>query len=175
MTVINSSCVGAELATVVAAPLSFEEALLRGEAKGFAVCAKSLRFARLPEVVATTYAEIGGPNCFYVFEAEDEARRRLAEVPSQEQLGWQLSVREISYRPMRDNRDGPKLDLCGHPFAMRGFLVDRSGVCTQWQHPGWLGWRDLSWRVPSANGMQAGGVESGIFRRMAAWVRGVFH
>ena len=49
---------------------SFAEALRCGEAKGYAVCAKPLRFARLPDIVATTFAELGDANCYSVYQSE---------------------------------------------------------------------------------------------------------
>lgn len=129
-----------------AAPLpaparSFEEALLRGEAKGYAVCAQALRFARLPDTVATTFAEIGDANCSFVFQNEADATRRPGRIRPEDQLGWIFNVREIIHLAPAGPNDGPKLDLHGHPFQMRGFLVDESGGVTEWKHPGKLGWR----------------------------------
>jgi hypothetical protein len=120
---------------------SFEEALRGGEAKGYAVCAKPLRFARLPDTVAATFAEIGDANCYFVFQKEADATRRLEQIRPEDQLGWIFSVREIAHLAPAGPNDGPKLDLHGHPFEMRGFLVDQSGGVTEWRHPGKLGWR----------------------------------
>ena len=147
---------------------SFETALLCGEARGYAVCAKPLRFARLPDTVATTFAELGDENCYYVFESEAEANRRLAQIPPEDHLGWDFSVREVLHLASPGQNDGPKLDLQGHPFAMRGFVVETSGTTKEWVHPGRLGWRgpttDGSVAVAGQNG-------PGLLEGLKLWVR----
>jgi hypothetical protein len=117
-------------------PGSFEQALLRREANGYAVCAKPLRFSKLPDSVVTTFAEIGEENCYYVFEKQDEAERRLAQIHPNDRLGWIFSVIEVSYLCRLRPNDGPKLDPCGFPFKMRGVIVDKSGIITKWGHRG---------------------------------------
>jgi len=119
----------------------FAQALLHGEVSGYAVCAKPLRFSQLPESVATTFAELGEMNCYYVFEKQDEAEQRLAQIPSNDALGWIFSVKEVSYLIHLGPNDGPKLDPAGFPFEMKGFVVDKSGTVTEWVHPGRFGWR----------------------------------
>lgn len=121
---------------------SFAWSLRHGLAKGFAVCAKPLRFAELPEAVATTYAEIGETDCGYVFESEAAAQRRLAAIPPEGRLGWKFSIKEVSYRAEKGARDGPTLDVTGHPFAMRLFVVDKDGGMARWEHGGSIGWSD---------------------------------
>jgi len=145
----------------------FEEALLCGEAKGYAVCAKPRRFARLPDTVATTFAEIGEDDCYYVFESEAEASKRMAQIPPEDRLGWLFSVREVSYLSSIGENDGPKLDICGYPFAMRGFVVDASGVVTEWLHPGKLGWRGPTVDVPLVKGEHA----PSLIQRIVSWLR----
>ena len=76
---------------------TFAQALLHGEVSGYAVCAKPLRFSQLPESVATTFAELGEMNCYHVFENQEEAERRLAQIPPNDALGWIFSVKEVSY------------------------------------------------------------------------------
>ena len=120
---------------------TFAEALVDGSACGYAVCVKPLRFAALPESLVTTFAEVGGENCYRVFEREEDARRQLARMPVDEVLGLVTSVREIVYLAALGRTDCPRLDAQGLPFAMRGFLVDRTGAITEWRKPGRLGWR----------------------------------
>jgi hypothetical protein len=102
----------------------FAQALLHGEVSGYAVCAKPLRFSQLPESVATTFAELGEMNCYYVFEKQAEAEQRLAQIPSNDALGWIFSVKEVSYLRHLGPNDGPKLDPADFPFEMKGFVVN---------------------------------------------------
>ncbi|HVU47667.1 MAG TPA: hypothetical protein VHD85_16170 [Terracidiphilus sp.] len=151
-----------------AAKHTFEEALLLGETKGYAVCAKPLRFARLPDTVATTLAELGDEGCFHVFQSEAEANKKLAQIPPEDRLGWVFSVREVAYLASVGSNDGPKLDLRGHPFQMQGFVVDSSGNVTPWRHPGRLGWRGPTAVVPPA---ESDHPEPGLMRKIASWLR----
>jgi hypothetical protein len=153
-----------------AATRSFENALLNRETVGYAVCAKPLRFARLPDTVATTYAEIGDENCFYVFERQAEATARMAKIPSDDRLGWLFSIRKVSYLAATGRNDGPKLDPSGHPFAMRGFIVDASGATIEWRHPGKIGWRGPYIDVPPVKAEQPG---PGLMQRIGSWLRGL--
>ena len=125
------------------AALDYARRLREGSAKGYAVCAKPLRFAALPDAVVTTYAEIGDDNCCYCFESEAEARRRLEAIPPDNRLGWVFSVKEVSYRSEKGTWDGPTLDTTGHPFAMRYLVVEQTGTVAEWRHGGTIGWRDL--------------------------------
>ena len=154
---------------------SFEEALLCGEAKGFAVCAKPLRFARLPDTVATTFAEIGDDGCYYIFQSEAEATKRLAQVTPEDRLGWIFSVREAAYFANAGKNDGPKLDFRGHPFQMRGFIVDLSEAVTEWRHPGKLGWRGPTVATADMPPMRAGEPQPSRMQRMVSWVRGLLN
>jgi len=108
------------------------------------VCAKPLRFSHLPDSVAITFAEIGDVNCYYVFETRDDARRQLAQIPPDDRVGRLFSVIEVAYLRRLKANDGPKLDPCGFPFRMRGFIVDKSGAVTKWGHRGRFGWRGLT-------------------------------
>lgn len=153
---------------LLAPTLSFAEALRRGDTKGYAVCAKPLRFARLPDTVATTFAEIGDANCYFVFQNEADATRRLGQIRPEDQLGWIFSVREIFHLAPAGPNDGPKLDLHGHPFQMRGFLVDQSGGVSEWKHPGKLGWRGPRADKPE---VKKDPTEPGLLQKFAAWWR----
>jgi hypothetical protein len=146
----------------------FEDALLCGEARAYAVCAKPRRFGRLPDTVATTFAEIGEVGCFYVFESEAEANRRMAQIPPEDRLGWLFSVREVSCLSSIGKNDGPKLDICGYPFAMRGYVVDAAGAVTEWCHPGKLGWRGPIGEDPAAISEPP---TRSLIRRMVSWLR----
>jgi hypothetical protein len=119
----------------------FEDALLRGETAGYAVCVKPLRFAAFPEHVVETFAELGETDCYYVFEREADAWRTFDEIAPERRLGGLFQVRRVSYLSELGPGDGPRLDLCGHPFAMRGFIVDGEGAMKEWRHPGRFGWR----------------------------------
>lgn len=121
---------------------SFSDALLRGE-PGYAVCIMPQRFARLPEAIAVSFAEIGEPNSYYVFATEEGARERLQRIPECDRFGYVFTIRKIHFLPISTPRDGPRLDATGHPFQMRGFIVDQSGNEKRWTHSGKLGWRDL--------------------------------
>jgi hypothetical protein len=121
---------------------TFEQALLRGEASGYAICVKPLRFAKLPNTIATAFAEIGEAHCYYVFELESEARAQMERIPPQERLGCILSIESIRYIPEWGPQNGPRFDATGHPSRMRGFVVDRFGAITEWKHAGRLGWHD---------------------------------
>lgn len=124
--------------------VTFEAGLLRGEASGYAVCVKPLRFAKLPDAIAMTFAEIGEPNCYYVFESEADAAAALQRMPSSAQLGCELTIRTVRYLGEADRRTGPRLDATGHPFEMRGFIVDKNGATKEWAQSGKLGWRDAN-------------------------------
>jgi hypothetical protein len=154
--------------TMPATTRSFEEALLCGEAKGYAVCATPLRFAKLPDTVATTFAEIGEEGCYYVFQREADATKSLAQISPANRLGWVFSVREVSYLASAEKNDGPKLDFHGHPFQMRGFAVDLSGAVTEWPHPGKLGWRGPTVEVSPVSSDQPA---PGLIQRIASWLR----
>jgi hypothetical protein len=125
-----------------AVKMAFEAALLSGDGSGYAVCVKSARFEKLPDVLATTFAEIDRDNCYYVFELERDARTHLDAIPADEKLGQLYEVREIILLDPPEASDGPRLDPCGYPFAMRGILVDRNGGMAEWRHTGKLGWRN---------------------------------
>ncbi len=123
---------------------SFAEALIGGAARGYVICVKPRRFEKLPDNVVETFAEIGADGGFAVFEVEADARRQLEQIPPAMRLGGNFRVKEICWLPHVAPRGGPLLDLGGYPFAMRGYLVDRSGGHTAWPHPpGRLGWKDL--------------------------------
>jgi hypothetical protein len=126
------------------AVLTFEGALLRGEVTGFVVCAKPLRFDKLPDAVATSFVEVAGANGYYVFESESDARTLLESISADERLGSTYHVREVQYLPDGGPRDGPRLDPTGHPFQMRGYIVDKAGQRSEWRHSGKLGWRDAA-------------------------------
>jgi hypothetical protein len=119
----------------------FAQALLHGEASGYAVCAKPREFSRFPDSAVTTFAEISEVNCYYVFEKQEEAEQRLRQIPLDDTLGWVFSVKEVSYLRHVGPNDGPTLDPACFPFEMKGFVVDRSGTVTKWVHPGRFGWR----------------------------------
>lgn len=121
---------------------TFEEALLRGETGGYAVCVKPLRFAKLPDVVATSFIEVGEDNCYYVFETKAGAQAQLDRVPPGERLGCEHTIREVRCLPGATSRDGPQFDATGHPFEMRGFIVDQTGNVKEWRHAARLGWRE---------------------------------
>src|SRR5947209_2778609 len=103
---------GSSSSSVAAAAvkMAFEAALLSGSESGYAVCVKSTRFAKLPDVLATTFAEIDRDNCYYVFELERDARARLDTIPPDEKLGRLYDVREIILLDPPDASDGPRLD-----------------------------------------------------------------
>ena len=147
---------------------TFEEAILRGEATGFSVGAKPLRFARLPNSIATAFAEIGDVNCYYVFETRAEARRRLKLIPPASRLGWIFSVRKVSHLRGLEASGGPQLDVRGHPFEMRGFVVDKSGVVSEWIHGGRFGWGG-----PAEEDKPARQPKLSLRKRIAARVRGL--
>jgi hypothetical protein len=121
--------------------LTFEAALLSGDARGYAVCLKPLRFAKLPDHVAMTFAEIRQPNRYYVFEVKADANRYLEQIPAEDRLGATFSVQEVRVIHAPDSRHGPKCDPSGHPFQMRGFIVDQHGATKEWTHEVMLGWR----------------------------------
>lgn len=144
--------------------------LRHGLAKGFAVCAKPLRFAQLPDVVVTAYAEIGEPDCCYVFESQAEARRRLDQIPPENRLGWIFSILEVSYQAEKGSADGPTLDVSGHPFAMRIFVVEKSGEIARWEHGGHIGWRGAAPNLLEGSSEEAA-VESVFDQLQAAFSR----
>jgi hypothetical protein len=125
------------------APISFEQALLRGEASGYAICAKPLRFAKLSDAIASSFVELDEENRYHVFELEAEAARRLEQIPADERLGRVLSVQKVRYLPDWTSRDAPQFDATGHPFEMRGFVIDQTGAVKEWKHSGRLGWREV--------------------------------
>jgi hypothetical protein len=138
---------------------------LHGSARGYVVCVKPLRFTTLRGNLVTTFAELGGENCYYVFQREEDARRQLERVPQEQLLGLVTSVREVVYLPNVGPADGPRLDPQGLPFAMRGFLVDHSGTISEWRDRGRLGWRDPNTATPFPN-------ETSFVARFLAWARG---
>jgi hypothetical protein len=145
--------------------LTFEEALLNGGACGYAVCLKPLRFAKLPDHIAMSFAEIQQPNRYYVFEVRAEAIRHLEQIPTADQLGATFSVQEVRAIHTPDSRHGPKYDPCGHPFQMRGFIVDRHGTPKEWTHAAKLGWRTEMLNMDSSV------KPSTRWQRMKAWLQ----
>lgn len=142
---------------------SFLAALIRHKAPGYVVCVKPLRFAKLQDEVVTSFAEMRRDGCYYLFETEEQARRALADLSPSERQGHLFSIKEVFLLHRHEAREVPLLDVDGHPFGRRGFLVAKNGAMLEWTRPGRLGWRDLGGEEnpPSALSLRSDGRGAG--------------
>ncbi|MBI5766978.1 MAG: hypothetical protein HZA93_04235 [Verrucomicrobia bacterium] len=128
----------------VSVSTSFADALRTGRTVGYVIAATPLRFACLASDMATSFAEIGEENCGHIFATRGDARRQLHRIPARDRLGWIHVVRKVSYFGGGEPPHGPRLDVRGHPFALRIHVVDRAGKISPWPHGGRFGWISAS-------------------------------